>query len=701
MNRRTLIASTRLIATLAGGLPLIGFTQPAAPPPALAPAGQALESKYAAQLKALQAELAAVIPALDEAQKKTFMQSRDAVKAAETAANTAQQALNAIGGAKGLVDHAKGKWIGGAEKGIAAAEAALKKATTDAEKAAAQKDLAHWQANKADGIKALQERQAAYEKAKVDEPKFTQANQAAKAALSTARTNEVTAAKAMLGKADAFLSSDKLDAKLVTCTVLINATPRGLAEFAQQGPAQESLVSSLLADPGLMKAMLEAGGPEQGKYGQAMQVLASIRKASPKAASGVYQRLALATSLEHAVPVKQANPAAATGAPEFVDPVQRYLHFQQAHLAGELDPAFKDLNAWELRNVVNGDETEESLVWGRQMLRNYRPDHVLNPDMGWRYSRSVTTDVKYGSQNVKDDLPELQPYQNIIKNGGVCGRRAFFGRFILRAHGIPTAARPQRGHAALVRWTPKGWVVNLGAGWGNPDAKGIMELTDADFLLESQIRAFPTAHLKALRAQWAGLALGEPAYISMKPNTGGPWGLLSQFAKKIAVAEAKPTQLAALGQNLGEANESAEVRARALVQAVVTDADKKITVAPSGVITVPAAACSGAQVLGSFLGGHQLFSGGGVISFDVEVPSAGSYALTARVTTVQDNPKVLISVNQAKDVAEMPVPYTKGLWQPTAPVRVSLNKGKNTVRLTRTEGSRGLSIKEFTLTPVK
>ena len=187
----------------------------------------------------------------------------------------------------------------------------------------------------------------------------------------------------------------------------------------------------------------------------------------------------------------------------------------------------------------------------------------------------------------------------------------------------------------------------------------------------------------------------------MKANTGGPWGLLAQFAKKIAVAEAKPTQLAALGQNLGEANESAEVRARALVQAVVTDADKKVTVAPNGVITVPAAACSGAQVLGSFLGGHQLFSGGGVISFDVEVPAAGAYALTARVTTVQDNPRMQLSVNQGKDVVEIPVPYTLGLWQPTAPVRVSLSAGKNTLRLTRPEGSRGLSIKEFTLTPVK
>jgi hypothetical protein len=32
--------------------------------------------------------------------------------------------------------------------------------------------------------------------------------------------------------------------------------------------------------------------------------------------------------------------------------------------------------------------------------------------------------------------------------------------------GIPTVARPQRGHASLCHWTPDGWVICLGAGWG-------------------------------------------------------------------------------------------------------------------------------------------------------------------------------------------------------------------------------------------
>jgi predicted nucleic acid-binding Zn-ribbon protein len=659
-----------------------------ATPTALTPAGQQLEAAYAEQLKALQAEISKVVPSVDEGKNSALQAAREAVKKAKSDIAAAQQPLDKITGAAGLVGHRKNKWIAGANKGIAAAEAALKAATTDAQREAAKKDLAHWQENLKAGEKALVESQAALDAAKEDEPKYIQARKAAQIALDDAIANELKAAKSLLASVEPFLASDKLDAKLSKCAVLSDATPKGLAEFAQQGKERESLVEKLLADTAMMKAMLAAGGAKSGKFGEAMEVYTGIQKASPRAKDGVLQRLALAISLEHAVPA-------------VVDPVKRYLHFEKAHLGGELDPAFKDMSVWELRNVVNGDESDEMLAWGREMLRNYRPDHILNPDYGWRYSAAVTTDVKYGSQNVKDDLPELQRYQNIIKNGGVCGRRAFFGRFILRCFGIPTLARPQRGHAALARWTPNGWVINLGAGWGSPDAQGVMEMTDADFVLETQARKRPAEYEKALRACWAGDALGQPKYVSMKPDSGGWWSNLAQFQKMAIVADVKPVQLAARGTELGEANESAEAKARALVKAEVTEADKKVAVGPNGVITIPAAACGGAQILGSFGGGHQLFSGSGAITFEIEVPGTGNYALTARVATVQDNPKLLLTANDAKEAVEIAVPYTIGMWQQTPPAQLTLAKGKNNLRLSRPEGSRGLAIKEFTLTPVK
>ena len=307
-----------------------------------------------------------------------------------------------------------------------------------------------------------------------------------------------------------FLDSDALDAKLAKYVVLLDATPRGLAEFTQQGREQYTMVERMLADADLMKKMLVADGANAkrkgrngygpAQYGQAMTIYADIQKASSQSATGVLQRLALAISLEHAVPIAQVNAESQTGAPATIDPVQRYLHFEKALLDGELDAAFDRLSTWELRMVVNGDEPDEILAWGREMLRNYRPDHIYNPNFGWRYVSIVGSDVKYGSQDVKYDRYELQKYQNILMNGGVCGRRAFFGRFILRSFGVPTTARPSRGHAALAHWTPDGWVVNLGGGWGG-GWTATKYKKDLDFLASTQARNNRTEYLKVKRDQ--------------------------------------------------------------------------------------------------------------------------------------------------------------------------------------------------------
>jgi hypothetical protein len=683
-----------LVAALVGAAAVHAAPTPASPAP---PVDQRLLARYTDLLNALRADIAKVVPRADEQKKAAFQKARDALKKADADARAAQQRLGAVQTAKALVEHAKGKWIGGAEKGIAQAQEALKKAATDAERDAARKELAKWQANKEDGLKALKERQTAYDKAKVDEPKLTEANQAAQAALTQARAAELEAAKALLADVDAFLVSDKLDAQLVKCAVLANATPQGLALFAQQGKEQEALIDALLADQALMKEMLVAGGANQGRYGQAMAIYTAIRKASQQAATGLFQRLALAVSLEHAVPIAQSNPSDQTDAPATVDPVKRYQHFEKACLDGELDPVFKGLTAWELRNAVNGDETDEALAWGREMLRNYRPDHILNPDFGWRYSGAVRTDVKYGSQDVKNDRPTLQKYQNIILNGGVCGRRAFFGRFILRCFGIPTVARPQPGHAALVHWTPAGWVINLGAGWGSGSVAGA---PDTDFLLETQARRYPQEYLKVQRAQWVGDALGEQPVNAAKDGSGGWWHNVALYQKKTIVATAKPAQLAALGQELGEANESAAAKAAALAKVTVTEADKQVVTGPDGVITIPAAACGGsAQPVKSVLGGLQAVCGGGPFQCSVEAPKAGKYALTARVVTVHGEMPLQLTVNNAKQPVAVLLPYTIGKWQRSAPVEVSLAQGKNT--LSFAQPTANFTLKDLTLTPVK
>ena len=692
-----------LAATSLGVVEVTAAAPKAVPETKLTPDGDRLEKTYSALLKVAQAEIGKVLPKSDVAKQAALAKARDAVKAAEAEANAAQQALGKIQTGKALVDHAKGKWIGGAEKGIAQAEAALKKATTDAEREAAKKDLAKWQANKEDGIKALKERQEALDNAKRDEPKLTKANEAAQAALAQARTKELMAANVLLTAAEPFLASDKLDAALVKCAVLAGETPPGLAEFAQQGKEQEALVDKLLADNILMKQMLEAGGAKFSKYSRAMEIYAAIRRASPKAAEGTLQRLALATSLEHAKPIEQSNPKDQSNAPTTVDPVNRYLHYEKAFLDGELDPAFKSFTTWEYRMVVDCDAPDQFLAWGREMLRNYRPDHIYNPDYGWRYSATVRTEVPYGSQNVKDDLPSLQNYQNIIKDGGVCGRRAFFGRFILQAFGIPTWGVTQHAHAALSHWTPKGWVINLGAGFGSSWwDKDEAPRSGSDFLLESQARAHAKDYWKVLRAQWISAVLGEQAYNDRKGIAGGFWSSMAHY-QTVALA-ATAVGLGPLGQELAEANEPKEKQKAE--QAKLAEADRKVVVGRDGIITIPAVAhdkpTGSFASMKSFSGGMQLHCTGGYkAEYEVKAPRAGKYALTALVVTAQEGQKFMLTASDAKAPVEIAVPYTIGKWEQTKPVEVSLDNGKNVLHIALQDGSRGVTIKEFTLTPVK
>ncbi len=540
-----------------------------------------------------------------------------------------------------------------------------------------------------------------------DKEASAKASQASKAALELATKNAQAPTKAVLTDLEKFLKSDALDAKLVKFNVLAQATPRGLAEFAQLGKEQEALVEKLLADDDLMKRMLSAGGASAGRFGQAMQIYTDIQKASPRAKDGILQRLALGTSLEQAVPVAQRNADAVTNGPATVDPVKRYQHYEKAFLAGELDPGFKDLSAWDCRYVGNGDEPDDELAWGREMLNNYHPDHINTSDYRWRYVESVKTDVKYGSQDQKNDIPSLGFYQNIINTGGVCGRRAFFGRFILRCFGVPTLARPQPGHATLVHWTPTGWVINLGASWGWGTVEGA---ADTDFLAMTQARRVEAAYPEVQRAQWVGTVLGEAKVSGFIAEATGFWNGVALYRQRAIVDESKAVTLAAVGTDIGEANESKE---KDIVKAVtVSEAERKISVDKDGVITIPAVASSKPtnstgkiRFMKCSLGGLQLHYGrlGAPEAFEYtfDAPAAGKYAISARVVTVSPDQHLLVTANDAKEPADIVAPYTIGKWDQTQPVEISLAKGKNVLRFSRGETAKGMGIKDFTLKPVK
>ena len=213
---------------------------------------------------------------------------------------------------------------------------------------------------------------------------------------------------AFLALPDSF-SSGGLDFHMVRCVVLDLATPAGLAVFASQGQTEENLVNQLLQDGQIMRDMLVAGGPTGGKFGEAMSIWNKLQHASDllsnlplkslannpwddRSPKTILHRLALGTALEYAVPVMHMN------IDVYIDPVARYLHYEKAYLAGDLDPAFQVLTTFECRLVVNSPALNDELAWMRETLSHTRPDHIggfAGTSEMWRYATTPRTDVKY------------------------------------------------------------------------------------------------------------------------------------------------------------------------------------------------------------------------------------------------------------------------------------------------------------------
>jgi hypothetical protein len=528
------------------------------------------------------------------------------------------------------------------------------------------------------------------------------------------QSEAMESAGALLADLTPVLSSDALDPKLMRIAILTDATPRGLAEFAQQGTKQEKLLETLFADESLMRQILEAGGANGAEYGEMMEVYTAILAKSEKARERgtIFQRLALGTAIH--MPWTGGMPTAGVhGIVQRtrydVDQVARYLHYEKAYFDGELDPAFPDFNTWECRFITDSEYTDEDLTWMRQMMRIYRPDQITTDDYKWRYVRIIKDDVPYCSTTYDHSLGS--PAQMQIALGGVCGRRAFLGRLATRAFGIPTRASTQTGHAAMSHWTPDGWVICLGAWWSiawcGPQG-------GLDFLLESQAREFEDEYQTVRRAQWIGDAFGEEN-VSIGQGKfgqgGGFWDGLAFLKKQIIVKQAEVEALELVGgMKLGESDELIGDEEGEEIE--IPDTDKEVKVSGDGTITMPAVACYSPRkssdrvlFLKSWDEGYQLhYSRLGqrpeLFKYRIEVPADGEYELTAEAATVSPNLEVLIRINR-DEPAPFAMPYTKGFWKASKPMKVKLSEGANTISITARTPNRGASIKAWQLKPVK
>jgi hypothetical protein len=512
-----------------------------------------------------------------------------------------------------------------------------------------------------------------------------------------------------LSREDSFQTGGD-DANLVKCAVLQQSTSLGLAQFAAQGQEQEDIVARLLDNTALQRDMLVAGGAKKGKFGQAMSIYEKLKKTSTapstpwddRTQERVLERFALATALEHADPIQHRFHDT------IIDPVERYKHYEQAYLAGDLDPAFEVLTVFELRGVTNTRALNEELEWMRTTLSNYRPDHIVKSDYHWRYAQAVHTDVAYGGSVWPGGERD---YKVIPAAGAECGGRAWFGRFARQSYGMPDWGIQQPGHAAMTTWSPDGWATLLGGGWPVSYWEG---RGGEDYHLETQVREWRSDFQKVLRGQWLGMALGEEpvdwGWTSRDGGSnygkGGTWSALSLYLKKLTSQE--------------KGNAPTRPIAKSVVQTKVEKLIERwpqkpptpsISTDEHGTIRIPAAAfskkSSSVSVMTSADEGQQLLHQSGDLvhinktnfEYEVNVDDAATYFLTANITTWHVNIDLLFSTNASSvfsDQAKVPVYWTNGYWNETQPIEVKLSKGQNVLHFDRI-ADKPMVIKEFFL----
>jgi len=427
----------------------------------------------------------------------------------------------------------------------------------------------------------------------------------------------------------------------------------------------------------------------------------------------VLERTLLGTALGHAVPINSKWDGVVDGVAP-IDAVARYLHYEKAYLDGDLDPAFEVLTTFEQRWTTASQPPDDDLAWMRKTMNNYRPDHVVWGDYNWRYSESVHTEVSYGDPVWPDGRPD---YKDIAAAGGVCGPRAWFGRFCKRAFGLPTWGAAQPGHAAMTSWSPNGWNVQLGAAWGFCTWNG---RGGSDFKLETSAREFQTEYQQYLRMSWVADARGDkkvsPDWNPAKGSSlgsGGLWNALGFYYKHISVKythnNTQPTR--PIGPSV------VPTKVADLIERWPVPVTKpKVNTLPDGTINIPAASFSWEnrsmiKIMVSADEGYQVFTNGVAQhsapdqiawSYDVTLEADATMYLTANHTTwhMQTTLTVQVTTDAGTDPIAVPVYYTVGFWNETQPVALKLSKGLNTIKFSR-GGSAELAFKEFFLYPTK
>ena len=89
-----------------------------------------------------------------------------------------------------------------------------------------------------------------------------------------------------------------------------------------------------------------------------------------------------------------------------------------------------------------------------------------------------------------------------------------------------------------------------------------------------------------------------------------------------------------------------------------------------------------------------------ILRYSIEAPKAGKYEVSTLVTTVSTGMNAIFRINR-RELVDVKLPYSKGMWTQSEPQVINLREGRNSIMVTFRAPNRGVSIKQFELKPVK
>ncbi|MEI4831557.1 discoidin domain-containing protein [Bacillus sp. FJAT-53711] len=257
--------------------------------------------------------------------------------------------------------------------------------------------------------------------------------------------------------------------------------------FAKKDAAHQNFLNWAMKNTEVMNTFLEGGSPTGKNPVNALEIWNTIWNTDADSHEGLYLKLAIATSLAHAEPVKYWT----NNTP--INPLTRYQYYKSADQNNELLPVFRTYDVWHLRLVVNTWSPEEDLTWARNMINTEHPELKSQDKIG-----TSAYLIKYVDRN-KDGV-SIQAgndkfyglawnLSSIYRDGGVCGNISKFGTQVGQAFGVAAMPVGQPGHCALI-WNdkPSSWYLgNDIFGWSESEHHGGTVIPWSDDKLKNQV----------------------------------------------------------------------------------------------------------------------------------------------------------------------------------------------------------------------